>query len=134
MWTILKAFIKFVTTLLLVYALIFGPEACGVLVPQPGDQTCTPSTGRQGLNPWTTREASTSGQVLKDEWEEQTGKEGNGDGVVRASRGILDRRNHLRILPRRMRTSRPRGGQGPDHIEGLSMKPRSICLDRKSVV
>ena len=34
MWTILKAFIEFVTTLLLVYALIFGPEACGVLVSQ----------------------------------------------------------------------------------------------------
>ena len=128
MWTILKAFTEFVTMLLLVYVLILGPEACGVLVPQPGDQTGTPSIGRQGLNPWTTREASESGQVWKDEWEEQTAKEGNGDGVVRASRGILDRRNRLRILPRGMRTSRPRGGQGPDHIEGLSMKPRSICF------
>ena len=69
------------------------------------------------------------GQVLKDEWEEQTGKEGNGDGVVRASRGILDRRNRLRVVPRGMRTSRPRGRQkGPDHIEGLSTKPRSTCF------
>ena len=36
MWTILKAFVEFITTLLLFYVLIFGPEACGALVPQPG--------------------------------------------------------------------------------------------------
>ena len=45
---------------------------------------------------------------------------------MRASRGTLDRRNRLRIVPRGMKTSRPRGGQGLDHIDVLSTKPRSI--------
>ena len=34
--TIFKVFIKFVTVLLLFYALVFGCQACGILVPWPG--------------------------------------------------------------------------------------------------
>lgn len=38
MWTIFKVFIKFVTILILFYALAFlGPEACGILAPQTRD-------------------------------------------------------------------------------------------------
>ena len=36
MWTILKVFIKFVTTLLLCYVLVFGHKLCGILAPQMG--------------------------------------------------------------------------------------------------
>ena len=36
MWTILKVFIKFVTVLLLFYALVFGCQECEILVPWPG--------------------------------------------------------------------------------------------------
>ena len=38
MQTSFKAFIEFVTILLLFYVLFFGPEAGGILVPQPGIQ------------------------------------------------------------------------------------------------
>ena len=30
MWTISKVFFEFVTTLLLLYVLVLGPEACGI--------------------------------------------------------------------------------------------------------
>ena len=36
MWTILKVFIKFVTKYFCFMFWYFGPEACGVLAPQPG--------------------------------------------------------------------------------------------------
>jgi len=36
MWTILKVFIEFVTMLLLLFMLLFGHEACGILAPWPG--------------------------------------------------------------------------------------------------
>ena len=34
-WTIFKVFIEFLTILLLFYVLVYGPEACGILTPQP---------------------------------------------------------------------------------------------------
>ena len=36
MCTIFKVFTEFVTILLLFYVLVFWPEACGILAPQPG--------------------------------------------------------------------------------------------------
>ena len=52
MWTILKVFIEFITTLLLFYALVFfDHKACGILAPRPG--FCV---GRQSPTPWTTGE------------------------------------------------------------------------------
>ena len=43
MWTIFKVFIKFVTILLLFYALLFGHEAGGILPPQPGLEPAPPA-------------------------------------------------------------------------------------------
>ena len=43
MWTIFKVFIKFVTLLLLFYALLFGHEACGSLPSQPGLEPAPPA-------------------------------------------------------------------------------------------
>ena len=56
MWTIIKVFIEFVTTLLLFYVLDFGYEACGNLSFLTRHQTHTPcilegkvlTTGRPG--------------------------------------------------------------------------------------
>ena len=39
---------------------VFGQKACGILSSLTRDQTCTPCTGRQSLNHWTTREAPDS--------------------------------------------------------------------------
>ena len=57
MWTILKVFIKFVTVLLLFYALVFGCQECEILVPWPGIEL-KPSAleGKESLKHWTTRE------------------------------------------------------------------------------
>ena len=43
MWTIFKAFIEFVTILLLFYILVFGHEACGILAPRPGIEPASPA-------------------------------------------------------------------------------------------
>ena len=43
MWTIFKVFIEFVTILLLFYVLVYGPEACGILTPQPGIELSLPA-------------------------------------------------------------------------------------------
>ena len=59
MWTIFKAFIEFVTTLLLFLCFYFyfwlkGTWDLSSLI---RDRTCTPCIGRQSLNYWTTRES-----------------------------------------------------------------------------
>ena len=58
MWTIFKVFIEFVTMLLLFYVLVFWPEACGILAPQPGTEPAPPAlegevltTGPPGTSP-----------------------------------------------------------------------------------
>ena len=56
MWTILKVFIEFVTTLLLFYVLVFWPQGMWDLSSPTRDQTLTPCIGRPSLNHWTTRE------------------------------------------------------------------------------
>ena len=56
MWTIFKVFIEFVTILLLFYTLFFWPPGMWDLSSPRRDGTCTPCTGKQSLNPWTTRE------------------------------------------------------------------------------
>ena len=56
MWTIVKIFIEFVTTLLLFYVLIFGPKARGILASWPGIEPTSLALGRWILNHWTTRE------------------------------------------------------------------------------
>ena len=43
MWTIFKVFIEFVTILLLFYVLVYGPQACGILTPQPGIELSLPA-------------------------------------------------------------------------------------------
>ena len=43
MWAIFKALIEFVTISLLFYVLVFGLEACEILVPQPGIQPAPPA-------------------------------------------------------------------------------------------
>ena len=42
MWTIFKAFIEFVTILLLFYA--SGGEVCGILAPRPGIEPTPPAS------------------------------------------------------------------------------------------
>ena len=42
MWTILKVFIEFAATLLLLYALVSCGEACGIPVPRPGTKPTPP--------------------------------------------------------------------------------------------
>ena len=56
MWTIFKAFIEFVTILLLFYVLVFWPQVMWNLTSPTGDQTHLPCVGRQSLNYWITRE------------------------------------------------------------------------------
>ena len=58
MWTISKVFLEFVTILLLLYVLVFWPEACGILVPRPWIEPITPAlegevftTGGPGKSP-----------------------------------------------------------------------------------
>ena len=36
LWAIFNVFIEFITILLLLYVLVFGPEAFRILAPQPG--------------------------------------------------------------------------------------------------
>ena len=48
MWTIFKVFIEFVTILFLLYILVLGLQACGILAPQA-------ETGRRILNHWVAR-------------------------------------------------------------------------------
>ena len=49
MWTIFKVFIEFVTILLLSFLFtyffwfLFGREACGILVPEPGIKPASPA-------------------------------------------------------------------------------------------
>ena len=45
MWTIFKAFIKFVTILLLFWVFVefFGQEVCGISAPRPGIQPSAPA-------------------------------------------------------------------------------------------
>ena len=42
-------FIEFVTILLLFYLLVFGPEACGILAPQPGIEPAPPELEGEAL-------------------------------------------------------------------------------------
>ena len=56
MWTIFKAFIEFVTTMLLFYVLVFWLRGTWDLSAPTRDQTHTPCIGRWNLNRWTTRE------------------------------------------------------------------------------
>ena len=42
MWTIFKVFIEFVPIFLLCYVLVFWPEVCGILAPQPGIEPTPP--------------------------------------------------------------------------------------------
>ena len=60
MWTIfLKVFTEFITILLLLFMffeVVFGPRGMWDLGSPTRDRTCTPCTGRQSLNHWTTRE------------------------------------------------------------------------------
>ena len=51
MWTIFKAFIEFVTILLL----FFGPKAGGILAPPPGIELGPPTLGGE-VNHWASRE------------------------------------------------------------------------------
>ena len=58
MWTIFKVFTESVTILLLFIYLFFDHEACGILVPQPGNEPSYPTlkdevltTGPQGKSP-----------------------------------------------------------------------------------
>ena len=60
MWTIFKAFIEFVTVLLLFYRGFFGHEACGILAPGPGIKPVPPALEVQSLNHWTSREVPSS--------------------------------------------------------------------------
>ena len=64
MWAILKAFIEFITVLLL-FNVFFSSchKACGVLAPRPGNEPAPPALGKQSLNHWTAREVPT---VLHD--------------------------------------------------------------------
>ena len=43
LWAIFKVFIEFITILLLFYVLIFWPQACGILAPQPGIKPSSPA-------------------------------------------------------------------------------------------
>ena len=56
MWTIFKAFIEFVTILLLLYVLVFWPRGMWDLSSPSRGRTLTPCIGRRSLNHWTTRE------------------------------------------------------------------------------
>ena len=57
MWTIFfEVFFVFVTTLLLLYVLVFWPWGMWDLSYLTWDQTCTPCIGRWSLNHWTARE------------------------------------------------------------------------------
>ena len=66
MWTIFKAFIEFVTGLLLFYVLVFWLQGMWDLSPLTGDQTHTPCfvkrslffffLRKRSLNHWTTRQ------------------------------------------------------------------------------
>ena len=42
MWTTFKAFIEFVTILLLFYVSVFWQKACGILAPSPGIELAPP--------------------------------------------------------------------------------------------
>ena len=55
-WTIFKAFIEFVTILLLFSVLVFWLQCMWDLCSPSRDQTHTPCAGRWSLNHWTTRE------------------------------------------------------------------------------
>ena len=58
MGTILKYFIEFVTILLLLYVfLLFGPESCGILAPQPGIKHTTPEMEDEVLTIGTLRKS-----------------------------------------------------------------------------
>ena len=43
LWTIFKVFIEFVPIFLLFYVLVFWPEVCGILAPQPGIEPSPPA-------------------------------------------------------------------------------------------
>ena len=60
MWTIFKVFIELITTLLPISVLVIWLQGMWDLSSLTRDQTCTPCTGRQSLNHWTTREAPDS--------------------------------------------------------------------------
>ena len=49
MCTILKVFVEFVTMLLLLFTLLFGHEACGILAPWPGIKPTPPALEGEGL-------------------------------------------------------------------------------------
>ena len=46
MWTIFKVFIELVTISLLFYVLVLGPEAWGILAPQPRIEPAPPCIER----------------------------------------------------------------------------------------
>ena len=54
MWTVFKVFVEFVTILLLFCVLVFWPQGMWDLSSPTRERTCTPCTGRQSLNHWTT--------------------------------------------------------------------------------
>ena len=58
MWTVLKVFIEFATTLLWFYVLFFWLIGIGILVRQSGIKTHIPCIGKGSLNHWTSREVS----------------------------------------------------------------------------
>ena len=62
MWSILKVFIEFTTTLLLFSILVFWPRGMWDLSSPTTNQTHTPCTGTLCLNHWTTREVPASQQ------------------------------------------------------------------------
>ena len=49
MWTAFKVFIEFVTILFPFHVLVFGRQACGYLVPQPGKEPVPPALGSKVL-------------------------------------------------------------------------------------
>ena len=56
MWTILKVFIEFVTTLLLFYVLVFWPPGMWDLISPTRNWTLITCVGRWSLSHWTARE------------------------------------------------------------------------------
>ena len=63
MWIIFEVFIEFVTVLLF-YVLVFGQEACGILVTLLGIEPTPFALEVQRLNHWTTREVLTLTSLL----------------------------------------------------------------------
>ena len=51
MGAIFKVFVDFVTTLLLLYVLVFVPKTCGILTPRAGSKPTPPALEGEALTP-----------------------------------------------------------------------------------